>query len=417
MTVTGATVEMAFGGAPHTPTGWSWTDITPYVLSVSTSRGRESRLEQVAPGTLALTVDNTDGRFDPTNLDGPYVSGGATQIRPKTPIRLTVDVDNVYDTGTYELFTGYLDDPVVLNHQHPEYSTVSFTATDALSMLASYDLPVLDIPIEDAWPVSWRATRILLDVGYTDSNTYDVNGDTLLGPTINGGNAAEAMANIAAAEGGALWVTGDGVLMLDDRYAVAETRRATTQATYDDTPGAFGSYSQPTTAINRNLYNVVTMTNERGTRYEATDATSIGLYGKRSYDISGAPIKHDAPAENRVDYWLQALKTPYSHIGSITVNVTGSGASNDPYNHWKGATLELFDRVRVYYRPARTPYDATELRNDVNIERIEHTFTGGRWTYRFTFSSRDRYEFDNPFGWFYLDDAAKGLDSIYSLSY
>lgn len=49
-----------------------WTDISAYVKSSSVSRGRDTQLEQVQPGTLSAVLRNNDRTFDPSYSQGPY---------------------------------------------------------------------------------------------------------------------------------------------------------------------------------------------------------------------------------------------------------------------------------------------------------------------------------------------------------
>lgn len=70
MTVPTLVAEVMF----NSPT---WTDVSPYVRSATVSRG-SSRVDsptlRYEAGTAEIKLDNRDRRFDPTNLQGPYVS-------------------------------------------------------------------------------------------------------------------------------------------------------------------------------------------------------------------------------------------------------------------------------------------------------------------------------------------------------
>lgn len=75
----------------------TWTDITAFVRSVATSRPsarQQGPLLSWQAGTVTVVLDNSDGRFDPDNLAGPYVvtnpvrtlalaSGAGTWIAPQ----------------------------------------------------------------------------------------------------------------------------------------------------------------------------------------------------------------------------------------------------------------------------------------------------------------------------------------------
>src|SRR5258707_632437 len=64
----------------------AWTDVTPYVDTagggqITITRGSsrvESPVIRYDAGTCSIPLINTDRRFDPTNLAGPYVTGGGT---------------------------------------------------------------------------------------------------------------------------------------------------------------------------------------------------------------------------------------------------------------------------------------------------------------------------------------------------
>ena len=62
----------------------TWTDISAYVLNLQVTRP-STRLQgpiwQYQAGTAAVVLDNSDGRFDPDNLAGPYTSStGLRQV-------------------------------------------------------------------------------------------------------------------------------------------------------------------------------------------------------------------------------------------------------------------------------------------------------------------------------------------------
>lgn len=71
-------VEVAFGSSPFIAlddASLVWTDITPYVeldKGISIQRRRANELDEPSPGTLSLTLDNTDGRFTRLNTSSPY---------------------------------------------------------------------------------------------------------------------------------------------------------------------------------------------------------------------------------------------------------------------------------------------------------------------------------------------------------
>lgn len=88
--------------ATWAPTGrkltypWTWVDITPYVRRVSVSRGRQSELDQIKPGTAKLVLENTSRIFDPANAAGSYYGdlGRGRPLRLGTGYRYRLDALN-----------------------------------------------------------------------------------------------------------------------------------------------------------------------------------------------------------------------------------------------------------------------------------------------------------------------------------
>lgn len=86
-------VEVAFGVRPGTvPDPGDWVDITDDVdvtarsSGVTADSGRDNPRTGITPGRLTLTLENSDGRYNPRNVLGPYYG----DLVNGTPIRVTV---------------------------------------------------------------------------------------------------------------------------------------------------------------------------------------------------------------------------------------------------------------------------------------------------------------------------------------
>src|SRR3990167_562908 len=121
-----------FGDGPSST--YAWTDITDYVYSINTRRGRQRQLESFQAGTLTITLDNSDRRFDPTNLSGPYVVAGESGIAPMLPVQV-IATNNVV---TYPMFRGYADSWDI-NWNGTEDSVATLQATDGFKVLSAYN--------------------------------------------------------------------------------------------------------------------------------------------------------------------------------------------------------------------------------------------------------------------------------------
>ena len=105
----------------------TWTDVSAYVRSVSTNRGRSTELDTFQAGSASITLSNADRRFDPEHASGPYF-GSLTPLRP---IRIRAQ----YGAGaTTNLFFGWIDQ-WPQSYNNPTDATVTITASDAFKVL------------------------------------------------------------------------------------------------------------------------------------------------------------------------------------------------------------------------------------------------------------------------------------------
>ena len=87
--------------------GAVFKDISPYVRSFTTDRGRRRSLDRFGAGTATVVLDNRDRRFDPTNFSSEYANSilGITGVTPMRPV-----IINATWSGTsYPIFRGFID--------------------------------------------------------------------------------------------------------------------------------------------------------------------------------------------------------------------------------------------------------------------------------------------------------------------
>lgn len=127
-------VEVAWTDGPYVASP-TWSDITTYVRSISTSRGRTDDWQNFDSGSATLVLDNRDRRFDPTYTAGPNYGN----LQPRRQIRVTADAGT--GGGYVALFRGYVDGwPVRLSDAGFD-STVTITAYETLGLIAQEQLP------------------------------------------------------------------------------------------------------------------------------------------------------------------------------------------------------------------------------------------------------------------------------------
>lgn len=125
-------VYIAFTDGPlvASPT---WTEVTNYVRSVQTQRGRSSELEDFQAGSATIVLSNTDRRFDPDHATGPYYGN----LLPRRQVK----VEATYSGVTYPVYYGLAQS---WQQQYPlmgRDATCTLQCADIFSLLATWDLP------------------------------------------------------------------------------------------------------------------------------------------------------------------------------------------------------------------------------------------------------------------------------------
>lgn len=126
-------MAVAFGNKPG-DTSPTWTDVSPYVRTVQTRRGRTRELDSFSTGTMAVTLNNSDRRFDPTYTSTPY---GTTNLVPMVPIRLRAQ----YSAVTYDVWYGYVTGWPQAYDKGNSYAESTLSCVDGFEMIAATILP------------------------------------------------------------------------------------------------------------------------------------------------------------------------------------------------------------------------------------------------------------------------------------
>lgn len=127
-------VEFAPTNAPL-DTAPTWVDISAYARvtpQISTRRGRTAEGVAFSYGTMQVTLDNRDRRFDPLHTAGPYFGN----LRPRKQIRLRA----VWSATSYTIFTGWVAGWPQDYGDGRTDATVTIDCIDALAWLAEAGL-------------------------------------------------------------------------------------------------------------------------------------------------------------------------------------------------------------------------------------------------------------------------------------
>lgn len=336
-------------GTLGTDLGYAWTSLAGYVLpdgfgfrrGATRSQGPFWRYEA---GTATFTVDNLDGRFDPLNLSGPYVSGGVSELRPGLPVRVVASID-----GTTEVVWSGVVDTIGLDYSSPTWSTVRFSCVDGVERLQAADLPELASPVGAGDTVAERLDRVLDRIGWPaaarDLDPYPAN--TLQATTLAQAAWTE-MLLAADSDGGYLWLDRNGRVVWRTRGAVT----AAPVLTFSSDPATAG-LEFATVTVTRDVQQVansVTLGRKDGVAVTVEDVDAQALVGQvRGYQRTDLVCETDVQVAD-VASWILAL------YGQLTTRVEDfevrppADTSLMPVGEWwQLVRLELGDTVRVVH--------------------------------------------------------------------
>ena len=339
-------------------------DISPYVRSLSISRGRSDQFSSFRAGTCTIVLNNNDRRFDPINDASPYYDP-TTNRSGVTPRRRV----QVISGGTTPLFTGRIADiDVEYNY---DLSTVTITAVDDFTLLAnaftgaditpSAELSgarvsaILDLP-EIAYPLTTRS----IDTGVASLGDYLIKENT---------NAANYLQRVAEAEQGLFFVKADGTLRFTDRVTSVF---ASPVATFADDGTGIAYQGIDTQYGNEFLFNRVQAQTETGVVQAADDAASQTEFGVSTLALTDLLLASDANALTLAQKLLDNYKQPAYRFDDLRLVVSAMSSPNR--NLVLG--LEMGDVITVT-RTFSTGSPA-QVSDDYGIERIVHQITPDR---------------------------------------
>ena len=415
-----AGTALLLGSGPGLGTGTlgpatAWTalngylpDGTPVTQQVTISRGstrQQGPLITYQAGTCTVTLTNSDARFSPENLAGPYVTGGVTQVRPMVPLRVRA----TWAGTTYDLFSGYVRSWTPPTAQNgPDYDYTIAEAQDAMSVLEGVTIPATGTPQGAGERAGARVGRILAAAGWYDLaqvlSRIDA-GRSALQATAFGDTALSLLQLTADSEAGEIYVNGSGAVVFRDRYAPqADARSNTVQAVFGDNPGtshpagtelAYEEITRPdddTTMAN----DIQAAIAGSSSLQQARDAASIARFlFPRSYARSDLLLQSDADAANWAQYVLSVSKGDEARFDSLTIHADAAPDTLFP----QVLGREVGDRIQVW----RHPPGMAPISRDCFISSISHEITVDSWMTVWGLRDASKYG-----SFFALDNATLG---------
>ena len=386
------TVEIGFDSNPLDATQ-NYSDVSAYVRSIETNRGRQHALDDFQTGTCSVVLDNTDDRFNPLNTSSPYYDSatGETKVKPFKKIRVSA----VYDSTTYRLFTGFITGyPESFGGQGVD-ATVRVQAVDLFKLLnlntigsrgwlignSSRSLIGTSTRLGYADEVeksSARINRLLNAFGIpTADRTISIGDlDVQAGVSVDT-NLLTALKDVESAEQGQFFIASDGKAIFRDRN-FKRTQQFTSNATFGNGVGELPFSDVITNFDESRIVNIVSVTRNGGTEQLVQNNTSIDDFGSRQNSLSNTLNVSDEDALSVATQRLAQFENTSPRVEGLVINPVGNTSL------WTQALgRELGDKITV---KVPTPASTT-MEFDVHIESIRHTIDANSKTWSWNIST------------------------------
>lgn len=342
----------------------SLIDSTVDLRGVSWVRGRLSSSDRVGASTLKATLSNPNAKYDswvPTAWPGA-----------SAPVQVLI--------GSTSMFVGKID---VYNEQYRPVGAgatrdvdawLEVDATDALADLAIAPGQTGAPPVELAGA---RVNRLLSIAGWSGGATVDPGTVTMAAYTRNT-QALDELWLVADSEGGWLYANGSGTIRFADANAIAGAWSQSTPQVAVFTDGYGGTSGLPgvfydTVSFIRDrgmVANDITIANQGGTAQHASDVTSMGRHGDRTFQRLDLIGNADANAQTLANTILAARTSDGPHATVVFQGDRDANATS------VATSLDLLQRVSVQ------KWNATQSGQIVAagvVDAIAHDITPDVW--------------------------------------
>jgi len=349
----------------------TFTDISNNLRSITVTRGSTRQggpLITYDAGTLTAVLDNRDRSLDPTNLAGPYVLGGVSQVRPMRLIRFSMG----WAGSVYPVFRGYADGwpgAYDLNHD----SIVTLTATDAMKVLGANNNRPAQAPDGAGEDSGARVNRILDDIGWPTGDRLVNIGNTTVADTTLEGRVLDELQLVADTEAGELYIDEMGRVVFRNRQAaLTDSRSTTSQAGFGSVGLELGMHALTFDYDDQNIVNVATITRAGGAvQQTAQDGLSLLEFQPHGFEKTDLIMQSDLVARDYAAWVVAHGVGPELRFSQITILPFRDPANLIPQALGRG----IGDRITITSRPP----GGGVITRDVFIRGITHTINASQF--------------------------------------
>jgi len=211
--------------------GYLLQDVTQYVRSVSTRRGKSTLQGKFTAGQMTVVFDNRSRAFDPKYTSSPYNGS----IVPRRRIIFSMG-DASAPGAVVPQFTGWIDD-WNLSYDVSGDSTSTAQCSDAFTILANQNVNLTGLTAETS---SVRITRVLnaSSVQWPSDKTQIGFGTFQIGTATYNGNALDYMQQVSDSEAAYLFINSYGEVTFSTwNYLAIASSYGSPDASFSTTPG------------------------------------------------------------------------------------------------------------------------------------------------------------------------------------
>lgn len=400
-------------------TSATWTEIGTYCDRIAWKQGRAKFLDRHQAGTLVVELDNSDRRFDPKNLSGPYVSGGVTQIEPMVQILVTL----THDATDYLQILGWADRWQTA-WRHPDDARCVVSATDGFKILSRQTMTAdfVGTPALPARKVSAAINHVLpLTSWMTGIGVVSTPPQAIVQSiTATGQNVLAMMQSLADTDRGDLFMSpievGGDVLDAVTWRPYWYRQTDLSAATFSDDPGVGDlAYEKLVTLDTDDDEYATEVTGQRtgGTAVTVASAAALAAYADVDRPRSNTALLH--ADDDQVASWTAGVLYRFARfpigvsgmvLDPLTVDDDDLWAAVCGYGIGKRITIE-----------ANPPGGGSAISSDYFIEGREFDITphraGGRWSVKWALSDASWAKSDT---WWRIGDATYGKIGTASLA-
>jgi len=291
--------------------GYLLQDVTQYVRSVRTRRGKSTLQGKFTAGQMTVVFDNRSRAFDPKYTSSPYYGS----IVPRR--RIIFSITNPVSSINSKKFVGWVDD-WNLSYDVSGESTTTAQCSDAFTILANQNVTLTGPTAELSGD---RVRRVLNSSGvaWPQENTSIQPGTFTMGTVSYSGNALDYLQNIADSEAGYLYIDCTGTLAYRDWNSLVFT--STPFLEFSSSPGtaAFPIHGLEVQYGTEELVNNVTITSAAGT-VTAQDTTSQQTYriAAESYPVLTSNLTQMTSLAN---FYITNYANPRYRVSQLTLSL------------------------------------------------------------------------------------------------